>query len=178
MPHSLQGLSSLTRDWTRALAVKAKRQVLIRGLPGNSQESSLRLQEIPSRETAKTQGHWLLLSTDPGKQRKERGSTKQGHKMWKSKFREAGGGAGRAPGLQSSPLPWTCLVILDNFPHLSEPQCPHLWNSFYLVGSCCSATKSCLTLCDTLDCSMPGFPVLYYSLEFVQIHVPWVHDAI
>ena len=31
-------------------------------------------------------------------------------------------------------------------------------------------TKLCLTLCDPMDCSMPGFPVLHL-LEFVQTHV-------
>ena len=36
---------------------------------------------------------------------------------------------------------------------------------------CCSVTKSCLTVCDLLDCSMPGFFVLCYLSEFVQIHV-------
>ena len=29
-----------------------------------------------------------------------------------------------------------------------------------------------------LDCSMPGFPVLYHILEFAQTHVHWVGDAI
>ena len=29
-----------------------------------------------------------------------------------------------------------------------------------------------------MDCSMPGFLVLYYLLEFAQIHVHWVSDAI
>ena len=28
------------------------------------------------------------------------------------------------------------------------------------------------------DCSMPGFPVLQYPLEFAQTHVHWVSDAI
>ena len=42
----------------------------------------------------------------------------------------------------------------------------------------CSASKSCLTLCDPIDCSMPGFPVLHYLLEFAQTHVHWVSDAI
>ena len=28
-----------------------------------------------------------------------------------------------------------------------------------------------------MDCSMPGFPVLYHLLEFVQMHVHWVGDA-
>ena len=36
----------------------------------------------------------------------------------------------------------------------------------------------CLTLCDPMDCSTPGFPVLCYLLEFAQTHVHWVGDAI
>ena len=43
---------------------------------------------------------------------------------------------------------------------------------------CCSIAKSCLTLCDPMDCSTPGFPVLHYLLGFVQTHVHWVNDAI
>ena len=31
---------------------------------------------------------------------------------------------------------------------------------------------------DTTDCSMPGFPVLYYPLEFAQIQAHCVSDAI
>ena len=31
---------------------------------------------------------------------------------------------------------------------------------------CCSVTKLCLTLCNPVDCSSPGFPVLHYLLEF------------
>ena len=34
-----------------------------------------------------------------------------------------------------------------------------------------SVTKLCPTLCDSMDCSTPGFPVLHYLLEFSQIHV-------
>ena len=37
--------------------------------------------------------------------------------------------------------------------------------------SCCSATQSCPTLCNPVDCSTPGIPVLHYLLEFAQIHV-------
>ena len=36
----------------------------------------------------------------------------------------------------------------------------------------------CLTLWDFVDCSMLGFPVLHYLLEFVQTHVHWVGNAI
>ena len=39
-------------------------------------------------------------------------------------------------------------------------------------------TKSCPTLCDPVDCSTPGSPVLYYLLESTQFHVHWVSDAI
>ena len=43
---------------------------------------------------------------------------------------------------------------------------------------CCSlVAKSCPTLCDLMDCSTPGFPVLHCLLEFAQIHVHWVSDA-
>ena len=31
--------------------------------------------------------------------------------------------------------------------------------------------KSCLILCNPMDYSMPGFPVLHYLLEFAQTHV-------
>ena len=38
---------------------------------------------------------------------------------------------------------------------------------------CCSVTKMCLTLCGSMDCSMPDFPVLHYLQEFAQAHVHW-----
>ena len=41
-----------------------------------------------------------------------------------------------------------------------------------------SLTQSCPTLCDPMDCSMPGFPVHHKLLEFTQTHVHWVGDAI
>ena len=36
----------------------------------------------------------------------------------------------------------------------------------------------CLTLCDPMDCSMPGFPVHHQIPEFIQTHVHQVSDAI
>ena len=42
----------------------------------------------------------------------------------------------------------------------------------------CSVVQSCPTLCDPMDCSRPGFPVLYHLPELVQTHVHWVSDAI
>ena len=43
---------------------------------------------------------------------------------------------------------------------------------------CCSVTKSCPTLCNPMNCSRPGFSVLHYLLDFSQIRVHWVGDAI
>ena len=37
---------------------------------------------------------------------------------------------------------------------------------------------SCPTLCNPMDCSMPGFPVIHCLLKFAQTHVHWVDDAI
>ena len=45
-------------------------------------------------------------------------------------------------------------------------------NQFSLVA------KLCLTLCDTMDCSTPGFPVHRQLPELAQTHVHQVGDAI
>ena len=41
-----------------------------------------------------------------------------------------------------------------------------------------SVAQSCLTLCDPMDCSTPGFPVHDQLLESTQTHVYRVGDAI
>ena len=41
-----------------------------------------------------------------------------------------------------------------------------------------SVAQLCPTLCDPMDCSMPGFPVHHQLLELTQTHVHWVGDAI
>ena len=43
---------------------------------------------------------------------------------------------------------------------------------------CCSVTQSCPTLCDPMDFSIPGFPILHYLPEFAQTHVHWIDDTI
>ena len=64
---------------------------------------------------------------------------------------------------------------------------PHPWDSpgkntgvgchFLLqcmkVKSESEVAQLCLTLCDTKDWSMPGFPVLYYLIEFCQQRRQW-----
>ena len=41
-----------------------------------------------------------------------------------------------------------------------------------------SVAQSCPTLCDPMDCSMPGLSVHHQLLEFTQTHVHHVSDAI
>ena len=41
-----------------------------------------------------------------------------------------------------------------------------------------SVTQSCPTLCDPMDCSIPGFLVHHQLLEHAQIHVHQMGDAI
>ena len=50
--------------------------------------------------------------------------------------------------------------------------------TLYLVLLLCLVIQSWLNLCDPMDCSMPGFPVLHPLPEFVQTHVHWIGDAI
>ena len=42
----------------------------------------------------------------------------------------------------------------------------------------CSVPQACPTLCNTMDCRMPGFPVFNHLPESAQTHVHWVDDAI
>ena len=41
-----------------------------------------------------------------------------------------------------------------------------------------SVTQLCLTLCNPMDCSTPGFPVHHQLLKLAQTHVHRVDDAI
>ena len=67
-------------------------------------------------------------------------------------------------------------IICSRFIHLTRTD-----SKFFLCMaewcSCCSVAKSCSTLCDIMNCNMPGFPVLQYLPEFVQIHIYWVMMA-
>ena len=43
---------------------------------------------------------------------------------------------------------------------------------------CCSVAQLCLTLCNPMDWSMPGYPILHHLLELAQTYIHWVGDAI
>ena len=53
-------------------------------------------------------------------------------------------------------------------------------NRALTLPCCCSVAKSCLTLCDPMDCSTPGFPVLHYFMELAQSYPLswWCHPII
>ena len=48
----------------------------------------------------------------------------------------------------------------------------------FSICCCFSVAKSCLTHCDLMNCSMPGFCLHHYLHEFPQIHVHWISDVI
>ena len=66
-----------------------------------------------------------------------------------------------------------CLVA-----HCLSVMCVSSYCCSYPPYSNCSVTQSCLTLCDSMNCSTPSFPVLHHLPEFAQTYVHWVSDAI
>jgi len=60
----------------------------------------------------------------------------------------------------------TCFTLV--WYHLVSP-----WNVQFS-----SVPQSCMTLCDPMNCSMPGLPVHHQLPEFTQTHVHQVSDAI
>ena len=82
-----------------------------------------------------------------------------------------------------------CIYILEKQEGRRKEKASRLWwlpckenfqKLLYISSSvcCCSIVQSCLTLCNPMDCSTPGFPVLHHFLGFAQTHVHWVGDAI
>ena len=77
---------------------------------------------------------------------------------------------------------WKVLSLFFFFP----PACRQWWSLFWPEAGwgqggsmpskcmhccCCSIVKLCLTLCNSTDCSTPGFPVLHHLTEFAQTHI-------
>ena len=58
--------------------------------------------------------------------------------------------------------------------HLTNTSCPAQLSSVQSL----SPTLQCPTLCDPMDCSMPGFPVYHQLPGLAQTHVRRVGDAI
>ena len=75
--------------------------------------------------------------------------------------------------VQSIGKNWTCLKWLST--HTLMTLIPLEQHMIFVH---CSVAKSCLTLCNPMDYSKPGFPVLHCLPEFAQSHIHWVNDAI
>ena len=77
-------------------------------------------------------------------------------------------------------IPW-CIHYPFNGYLLCFPFLP-LWTilhkSFLYILQFSSVAQSCLTLCDPVDCSMPGLPVHHQFPEFTQTHAHRVGDPI
>ena len=52
------------------------------------------------------------------------------------------------------------------------------WEALFYDGCCCSVAQLCLTVCNPMDCSLPGFPVHHQLPELAQTHIHRVSDAI
>ena len=68
-------------------------------------------------------------------------------------------------------------MLIPPFSFLLNQPLNHPWDTDKSVQFS-SVTLSCPTLCNHMDCSMPGLPVHYQLPEFTQTHVHWVSDAI
>ena len=71
--------------------------------------------------------------------------------------------------LRQTPGAWLYWILLEVKWSVAE-----IYNAFVFIHSliCCSVAQLCPTLCNLMDCSTPGFPVLPCFPELAQIHVP------
>ena len=90
--------------------------------------------------------------------------------MDREAWRAAVHGVTKSRTQQSDQTKLTCL--LSYFQHLTKVIYTYISVQFS------SVTQSCLTLCDPMNCSMPGLPVHYQLPEFTQTLVRRVSDAI
>ena len=71
--------------------------------------------------------------------------------------------------LREVPLPFSFCGAPPRFFHLG---------SFSVFNQFSSVAKSCPSLCNPMDCSTPGFPVLYQLPELAHTHVHGCHPTI
>ena len=70
------------------------------------------------------------------------------------------------------------LYMVKTFCPLSRPGLLPLYALCFTQPRGSLVVKSCLILCDPINCSTPGFPVLHYLPKFAQTHVHRVSGAI
>ena len=79
----------------------------------------------------------------------------------------------------------TQFLGINNFVKLPAMQDTWVWSLGWedpleegVTAQFSSVAQLCPTLCDPMDCSMPGLPVHHQFPEFTQTHVHWIGDAI
>ena len=68
--------------------------------------------------------------------------------------------------------------LLEYILHLLENAEITVEDFVFLYVQFSSVAQSCLTLCDPMNCSMPGLPIHHQLPEFTQTHIHRVRDAI
>ena len=71
-----------------------------------------------------------------------------------------------------------CISLSEKLFPTSQARLDSLSSYFIRMSQCriiqfSSVAQSCPTLCDPMDCSTPGLPVLHHLPEFTQTHVHW-----
>ena len=83
---------------------------------------------------------------------------------------------GQHPGYNMNALQsllWTSTCYLWALVWPSQKPTQRTSSFSTLSQSVSSVAQSCPTLCDPMNCSMPGFPVHHQLPEFTKIHVHW-----
>ena len=73
---------------------------------------------------------------------------------------------------------WPRLASVHSVQFVSDNMPSRNWVALFFSQSVSSVAELCPILCDTMDCSTPGFPIHHHLPEFAQTHVHWVDDAI
>ena len=68
-----------------------------------------------------------------------------------------------------------CLVTYSKIDVFESNHCVYILLRVLLL---IVQSLSCVWLCDPMDCSTPGFPVIRQLLEFAYTHVQWVNNFI
>ena len=92
--------------------------------------------------------------------------------LWECSRRSEGPGYLEPSFVDSDNLAFLSSPVLEKSLHVPIPF------TKYCHRNCCAFTQSCLSLCNPMDCSTPGFSVLHCLLQFVHTHVHRFGDAI
>ena len=137
-----------------------------------SLEKTLMLGKIEGRRRSQQRMRWLAGITDS--------MNMSLSKFWEMvKVREAWHAAVHEVTKSWTQLNnWTLTILVGRRESLPLQPLPHPPGFLFYLFFCFSVTKSCLTLRDCMGCSTQCFPVLHHLLEFAQVHVHCISDAI